>query len=174
MQPMGQPHRPMNAPNAADAPSSEPVIGIIRGLAQQKGFSAKSYNLVVTQHRLIFARLTTKMLNAAVSQAKQGAKAEGRGFFGQLGATIKANAKLCERYYHIPIDMIIQENPDNFVVYPQQIRRVRILVANSMDETNKYDRLVLHATSKMTFLLKETYAREAKQILRQVLGKLVK
>jgi hypothetical protein len=174
MQPVGQPYGPVSAPNAAYASSSEPVIGIIGGLGQQKGLSARAYNLIVTQQRLVFARLTDQMLKAATEQSKQEAKAEGRGFFGQWGAMFKANAKVCERYYQMPIDMILQETPDNFVVYPQQVRRVRILIANSMDQTNTIDRLVIHATSKMTFLLKGTNARETKQILRQVLGNIVK
>jgi hypothetical protein len=153
----------------------EPVIGIIRGLAQQKGFSARQYNLVVTQQGLVFARLTDQMLKAAVSQAKQEAKGQGRGVFGQLGAMARANAKLCERYYNMPVDMIIQETPDNFVIYPQQIKRVRVQIANAFDESNNtIDRLVIQAGSRLVFQLKGTNARETKQILRQALGNIVK
>jgi hypothetical protein len=154
---------------------NEPVIGIIAGLAQQKGLSARQYNLVVTQQRLIFARLTEQMLKDAMGEARQEAKAEGRGFFGQWGAQFKANAKVCERYYHMPIDMILRENPDNFVIYPQQVKRVRIQMADAFNETgNNVDRLIIQAGSKMTFLLKSTNARDAKNILRQVLGGVVK
>jgi hypothetical protein len=173
-QPVGQPYGPVSVPNTAYATNYEPVIGIIGGLAQQKGFSARQYNLVVTQQRLVFTRLTDQMLRAAMDQSKQEAKAEGRGFFGQWGAMFKANAKVCERYYQMPIDMIIQENPDNFVVYPQQVRRVRIVHANAMDESDNTDQLVIQANSKMTFLLKGTNARDTRQILRQVLGSIVK
>lgn len=173
-QPVGQPYGPVAAPVAAYGSASEPVIGIISGLGQQKGLSGRAYNLVVTQQRLVFARLTDQMLKAATEQSKQDAKAEGKGFFGQWGAMFKANAIICERYYHMPMDMILQETPDNFVVYPQQVRRVRILTANSTDQSNMIDRLQIHATSKMTFQLKGTNARETKQILRQVLGNIVK
>ena len=174
-QPAVQPYSPVSVPNAVSAPRAEPVIGIIAGLAQQKGLSARQYNLIVTQQRLIFARLTDQMLKGAMDQAKQEAKAEGRGFFGQWGSLFKANAKLCERYYQMPIDLIVRENPENFVLYPQQIRKVRIQIANAFDETNNnIDRLVIQAGSRMTFLLKGTNARETKQILRNVLGNIVK
>lgn len=165
----------MAPPNALYPSTSEPVLGIIRGLGQQKGLKAISYNLIVTQQRLVFAELTPQMLKSAVGQAKQEAKGEGRGLFGQWGAMATANAKLCERYLTTPIDMIIRENPRNFVIYPQQIKNVRILIANRYDESgNNIDRLVIRATSKMTFLLKGTNARETKQLLRQALGPIVK
>jgi hypothetical protein len=168
------PAAPIGAPAGAYAPQSEPVVGIIHGLAQVKGLSARQYNLVVTPNRLVFARLTNQMLKDAMAQSKQQAKAEGRGLLGQWGSMFSANAKLCERYYSMPIDMILRETPDNFVIYPQQVKRVRIQVANANDESNNYDRLVIQAGSRMVFQLKGTNARETKQILRQVLGNLVK
>jgi hypothetical protein len=141
---------------------------------RQKGLSIKQFNLIVTQYRLIFARISEQMLKGAMDQARLEAKAEGRGMFGQWGAMFQANAKLCERYYQIPVDMIVREHPDNFIIYPQQIRRVRILHSSSMDDTDNFDRLVIHADTKMTFLLKGTNARDTRQILKQAFGALVK
>lgn len=85
----------------------------------------------------------------------------------------QANAKLCERYYQMPVDMIVCEHPDNFILYPQQIRRIRILHSNSMDDTDNFDRLVIQADAKMTFLLTGTNERDSRQILKQALGTLV-
>ena len=42
-----------------------------------------SYAAVLTTRRMIFAQITKDMVNRAVEEAKQRAKAEGKGFLGQ-------------------------------------------------------------------------------------------
>ena len=170
------PPAPRTSPSALPpsyAPTAEPVLGVVPGVELRKGLSAQSFNLVLTPYRLVFARLTSQMLRDAAAQAKQGAKAQGKGFFGQWGAVAGANGWICERYRHTPVEAILREHGDSFALPIQQVRRVEVIEGEVDEDQNTPDQMVIHGPRKMRFNLKGSRAAEARRTLGQVLGELV-
>jgi hypothetical protein len=80
--------------------------------------SSETFNIVVTNHRMICALLTSQMIkDAAASHRGEGVG----GFFKAMGA----GYTLWQRYLQVPPDVALQENPGNFAIYMNQIRRVK-------------------------------------------------
>ena len=76
------------APPAAPTPASsgEQILSVIGGLTLVAGFMGlkqKAYTLIITDRRLVFVEITKEKATAAVNAARDRAKAEGKGFFGQ-------------------------------------------------------------------------------------------
>jgi len=164
---------PPPAPPLPQAPPSE-VVGIIPAVEHKKGlFGRQTFNLVVTLHHLVFARLTSEMLRAASKQAKEKAKVQGKGFFGQWVATVRGNSALTQRYYQMPVEAILREHPDNFAIPLQEIRQIKTK-HYSDPEYPQPDQLIIQARDKIKLNLKSCSAGEAKKTLRQVLGSRVK
>jgi pSer/pThr/pTyr-binding forkhead associated (FHA) protein len=160
-------------PAPAQAPAAEAVVGVIPNIERRKGmFGADAYNLVLTLQHLVFARLTSEMLKAATEQARQDAKAQGKGFFGQWGAQMGASGDIVQRYYQMPVEAILREHPDNFVIPVSQVRKVRFSQGDI--EVSKSDQMTIEAAEKMRFNLKGSSIGETKKMLRQVLGTRVK
>ena len=159
------------------APASS-ILSIIPSVELKKGlFGSDAFNLIVTADQLIFARVTTKLIQTVAKEAKQVAKSQGKGFFGQWGATMQANNALCERYYQMSPDVILQQYPKSFVIRMTQIQKIRIQIRgfNYNEEGNNPDRMVIHATSgKMTFILKGMDGGETKKRLKPLFGKRIK
>jgi hypothetical protein len=148
-------------------------VGVIPAVDRRKGlFRSEPYTLVLTLQHLVFARLTSEMQRAAADEAKREAKAQGKGFFGQWGATMGSGKALAERYYQMPVEAILREHSDNFVVPVDQVRKVTFTAGDM--EYSKEDRMTIHAGEKIKLDLKGTSIGEAKKVLRQVLGKRVK
>jgi len=174
----GAPVAPAPAPQPQPAPQTPPgerAVGIIPAVERKKGlFGSQSFNLVLTLQHLVFARLTSEMLRAASKRAKEEAKAQGKGFLGQWGASMKGNSALVERYYQMPVESILREHPDNFAIPIQEVRQVKTKSGSSDPEYSQPDQLIIQARDKIKLNLKGCSAGEAKKTLRQVLGSRVK
>jgi len=163
--------RPQPAPQA---PTGERAVGVIPAVERKKGlFGNQSFNLVLTLQHLVFARLTSDMLRQASKRAKEEAKAQGKGFFGQWGASLKGNSAIVERYYQMPIEAILREHPDNFAIPIHEIKQIKTK-HYSDPEYPQPDQLIIQARDKIKLNLKGCSAGEAKKTLRQVLGSRVK
>jgi len=142
---------------------------------RRKGlFGSEAFNLVLTPQRLVFARLTSDMVRDAGEQAKQSAEADGKGFFGQWRARMGANSFIVERYHSMPIGEILREHPDNFSIPNQQVRKVEVKRGHFDEDMQDPDQLIIHAGDKLKFNLKGMNASNAKKLLKQVLGGVVK
>jgi hypothetical protein len=163
------------APIPAAQNPSEPIIATLSGLNRRKGlFGAESFNLLVTPQRMVFAYVTSEMLKWAAEQAKQNAKQQGKGFFGQWGAVIGANNFLLDRCRAMPIENILAENQENFVIYNQQVQSIKAR-ANFDPDTNQPDTMEIRFSGgKMKFDLSGCNAGEVKKVLKPVFGSLVK
>jgi hypothetical protein len=183
-QPAPQPPPPYLPPPPAYTPAapmpavqepSEPIIVTLSGLNRRKGlFGAQSFNLFVTPERMIFAQVTSEMLKWAAEQAKQNAKQQGKGFFGQWGAVIGSNNFLLDHYRNMPVENILAENPENFVIVNQQVRSIKAR-SNFDPDTNQPDTLeIQYSGGKMKFDLNGCNAGQVKKALKPVFGGLVK
>jgi hypothetical protein len=97
----------------------EALIGVIPNATRKKNlFSNESFNIIVTNQRMIFAQMTSEMIKAEAATYKgQGIK----GVFKAMGA----GGNLWQRYQQMPPDQALAETPGNFGLYINQIRKVK-------------------------------------------------
>ncbi|MDP2215793.1 MAG: hypothetical protein Q8J68_00655 [Methanolobus sp.] len=111
------------------------IIGVMPYLRKSKmlGLLSHSFTLVATRDESIFAKVTNDMLKQAVMDARDKAKAEGKGFFGQWGSQMGASFNYAEKYLDMSPDLIRSENTENFSIPNAGIVSVKAR------EKNKYD-----------------------------------
>jgi len=161
------------------APPAEPMVGIIAGLQQRKGFlgmSATTFNLIVTPGRLVFASVSQQMMNDAVAAARQEAKGQGKGFLGRFAAQFAWMDQICRQYSTMPIDAILAQFPGSFCILNAQVRKVRLRDSRVDDDgtQSSQELFIESAAGKFRFSSSMMRVREARQILRQTLGRIVK
>ena len=61
-----------------------------------------TFSLIATERRAIFCHITNDMVNQAIKEAQQKAKAEGKGFWDQWGAQLDVSFFYTEKYKHMP------------------------------------------------------------------------
>ena len=137
-------------PAAAPAPSGERILAVIGGLTLVGGFMGlkqKSYTLVITERRLVFAELTKEKVTAAVNAARDQAKAEGKGFFGQWGAQIGSTMTYSQAYWQMSPDAALAETPGNWAVDRSQFQGAKFRTGMSDENTNTPDVLTIKAST---------------------------
>jgi hypothetical protein len=85
-----------------------------------------TYAAVITTRRMIFAQVTKDMIKRATEEAKQKAKAEGKGFLGQWSAQLGASFSYAQRYLNMEPSDILSETPGNFYIENGAIREIKI------------------------------------------------
>ena len=174
------PVQPARAPSPAPA---EPIVNIIAGLNHHRGFmglGVDTYTLVLTPGRMIFARLDTNTMNALVEEARQQAKAQGKGAMGQWVAQMGWINVHIQRLQALAPDAILAQFPGSFFVPNNAVSKARVKrVSTGSYDDNTPDRTELHLDTtggKYKFVLGGTgmSAKELKQRLQQTLGALVK
>lgn len=110
---------------------AETVLGVIPDARIKTGLlKSETWALVVTDQRLLGARITDDLMKYVVEQARAQAKASGSGFFGQWGAQIKAGFALSQRYYAMPPAAILAETPGNWALWPGQVSSIKVQLAS--------------------------------------------
>jgi hypothetical protein len=106
---------------------AETVLGVIPDARIKTGmFKSENWALVVTDQRLLGARISDELLKHVVEQARAQAKASGSGFFGQWGAQLKAGFAMSQRYYAMPPAAILAETPGNWALCPGQVSSIKV------------------------------------------------
>lgn len=97
----------------------EMIIGIIPNATKKKNLiMSETYNIIVTNHRMICALMTSEMIKE--ESARHRGEGVG-GFFKAMGS----GYNLWQRYLQMPPEIALQENPGNFAIYMSQIRGVK-------------------------------------------------
>lgn len=138
------------APTPAPASGAERVLAVVGNLTRHSGFMGMkqtTYSLVITGHRLIFAELTREKITAMVNQARDSAKAEGKGFFGQWGAQIGTSFNYHEVYWQMPPDAALAETPGNFAIARSEFQKAKFKLGVTDDSHNTPDQLIIKAAS---------------------------
>ena len=106
----------------------EEVIGVIANARKVKflGASWDTWNIVVTNRRMIMVQMTTAMLNAAIAEAQAKAKAEGKGFFGIMKDQLSAQFRYAVRYETMNPDAALAETPGNIAVENARITAINM------------------------------------------------
>lgn len=157
-------------PTPITLPAAERVIDVVGMVRRKTGlFSSILYHLVITDKRLIFAHQTTEMQKNDVNQAREVARQQGKGFFGQVGAQM--STRYGDKYMGMTPPLILSENPDNFAINHDQV--VKISVFHGDFEDNTPDSMEIKTvTEKHKFTISNAYNVEKQ--LKQVLGSKVK
>ncbi len=127
--------------------------------------------MVVTSHRLIFAHQTTRMVKENIRRAKEQARQQGKGFFGQWGAMIGSGSG--EHYLGMPPQAILNEHSNNFFLMNKQVQSVRIRDDQQSEQT-VYRIEFKAAGGKTRLIYQHLDKRKTKQLLQRVLGKVVR
>ncbi len=150
--------------------SSEHIHGLIPNAVLKGGFlgiAGKPYILVLTDKRIIFAHVTKEMMKQAVTDARDEAKAGGKGFFGQWGAQLGAYSTIAQRLAETPPDQILTETPENFSLERGDIVSAKLKAGHTDDQGGSSpDRLIIKATDKRKYnLMLSAGMRQAKEAL---------
>jgi hypothetical protein len=165
---------PLPATQGGNAAKSEPVLGILvlrkpKSLGRYDSFSG-----VLTNQRLIFAQMTGDMLKDAIKQAREQAKAEGKGFFGQWGDQLKASAAYLSRYLDMSPSEVLSETPGNFAVSNSAVSEVKLKLKDTGNQANlrEFEIEVKSSSGKYEFRMDEN--SDYVKVLKQVYGDRVK
>ncbi|MDO9549462.1 MAG: zinc ribbon domain-containing protein [Methanoregula sp.] len=123
---------------APGTPGTEEMIGVIGNTRKMKLFGASwdSYNIIVTSRRMILAQMTTAMVNAAITEAQQQAKAEGKGFFAIAKDQMTASFQFSQRYETMPPEQALAETPGNFALENSRITAIHLKLKGGDSEDN--------------------------------------
>jgi hypothetical protein len=151
------------------------LVGVIPHVVMATGrVESKQYTLVVTNTRLIFARLGALQMQEAMAQSKARAK----GFMEKLTAgrvlTPKDIVEYCRRYFSMAPDRVLEESPDNFAIPIEGISRIYVeqqIQPKDEDSHIRMDRFIMTIVSSVG---ENTYVIDADPqdlgILKHVLG----
>jgi hypothetical protein len=107
-------------------PTSETVVGAIL-LRKTKSLGRyDTWTAVITNYRLIFAQLTEQMAKDATLQARDQAKAEGKGALGQWGSQLKSAFTYSQRYLAMSPNAALAETPGNFALDNAGISEIKL------------------------------------------------
>ena len=85
-----------------------------------------TFNLIVTERRSIFAKLTGEIMNETVKRRRAKAEAEGKGFFGKWKAQMQGFNTYTDWYADKTPDYALTETPGNYAVENSAIRNVKV------------------------------------------------
>ncbi len=105
----------------------EKVLGVIPNASLKTGFlRSKRYTLVVTNKRLVAARITKDLLKKETQRRREKAAKEGHGRFKQFLAGASTGFTFANRYLEMDPNEIEKETSKNFSLYPADISSVRL------------------------------------------------
>lgn len=167
-----------DAPPPAPAAPAETVLGVLPGAVRHSGFlgiKTEAFVIVFTSLRVLFAAQTTEMMKANVLRARDIAKEQGKGFFGQWGAQFGANSG--HEYRQRSPQDILAEQPANFFLPISHLRRIHLWEAQSSDEDSVRISYYIEfetGAEKHKFSINDLDIRAWKQQLQQTYGSIVR
>jgi hypothetical protein len=151
--------QPASTPAATPQPTSAPpvassgewVMAAVAGLTLKKGFmglSRTTYALVATNLRLVFVELTSEMLTQASMDAREQAKADGKGFFRQWGAQLGALNAFGDRFAAMSVGEVFAQFPNAWSLDRSGIKKAKLRRGSPGDDeaASTPDTLVLKCT----------------------------
>jgi hypothetical protein len=157
--------------------TGESVVGVML-LRKPKSLGRyDSFTGVVTNQRFIFAQMTGEMVKAAVQQARDQAKAEGRGFWGQWEEQLKASFSYTQRYLNMDPSAILSETPGNFEIENGAINEVKLHLKNinrGQNQANVHEFELEIKSSRGNPQFRMDERNEYVDLLKQVYGEKVK
>jgi len=123
----------------AQAPQQSQVMAAI-AFRKPKSFGRyDSFTGVITPSQLIFAQMTADMVKDAAMQAREQAKAAGKGFWGQWSDQIKASFGYTKKYLTMDPAAIIAETPGNFAIDNDSITEIKLKKSYLNKDNTRYE-----------------------------------
>lgn len=148
----------------------EKVMGVLPNLSDGF-FGQRSYSLVITNYRFIFAEVNNQLIKE--EQKKAVAGTEDKGLISKWKATVSSGFRFHERYYNMNPQAILQESPNNYEIRPEQIKTVKIMEGSyNIDSNYKYpNTMVIKWTGKKKkFKFEGVDSKKAKEMMAPLLG----
>ena len=152
----------------------EVTVGVIVFRKMKSLGRYEAYAGVVTNQRLILAQLTSEMITAAATQARDQAKAEGKGFFGQWADQLRNTFGFTNRYLTMPHQAILSETPGNFAIPNNTINEVKIHLKGQHDDNARRELEAEIKSSGGSFKFRMDENSQFTDILKRVYGERVK
>ncbi len=135
-----------------------------------------SWTGVLTTHRMLFAQMTSQMVTDAAMQARNQAKAEGKGFFGQWGDQLRATFGYTQKYLTMEPNAIVAETPGNFAVNNNTVSEVKLRLKsiNRGQDVQQHEFEIGVHSAQGTFEFRMEQRDEFVNLLKQVYGDRVK
>jgi hypothetical protein len=127
------------------------------------------YTLLVTDQRLIFARLTEQVRQDAYRMSQ--ANDQGKGFWGKWKSQVSGHNWLIDRYQAVTPQQALSESPENFVVYHSAVRLLKIKYYSGDEDGNSEYYFYLQTDAQ---LIKFHTVRNYEKEFEMTYGKLVK
>ncbi len=173
---------PQLQPVAASSPTpqqqqvgGETTVGVIPFRRMKSLGRYDSFAGVVTTERLIFAQLTADMINAAATQARNQAKADGKGFFGQWADQLKGTFGFTNKYLNMTPQAILSETAGNWELQNSTITEIKIHQKGQHDEyNNRHEFEAEIKSSQGTFKFRMDENTQYIETFKRVFGERVK
>lgn len=135
---------------AADS-TAERVLTTIGNLTRVSGFMGmkqKACSLVITNRRIICAELTKEKMREIALEARDTAKAEGKGLMGRLGAQMRASSAGHVRYRQMAPEAVLAETPGNFAIERADIGKIKFKSGAVDDQRTIPDSVTIKTSSE--------------------------
>ncbi len=168
----------------APAAHTERIVSTIPGFQRRKGFlglGMESFTVVLTPSRIVFIYLDNKTMNAFITEARETAKSQGKGWIGQAAAQMGWVNLMVERLQTLGSEAALAQYPGSFFIPNSAISQVRVKQRHNHDyeqPDNEPLQITFDTTTgKQKFTLPTSmgiHERELKQRLQQTLGAIVR
>jgi hypothetical protein len=131
--------------------TTEHILACIPNTTLKAGFmgvKSRQHSLVITNNRILFARITVARMKELAAQGKEEAKNEGKGRAGQLFANPHVYDKLVQLYQQLGADGVLADNPANFAVDRSAVSKVKLKTSSGPEGGVGSDELILKTTGK--------------------------
>ncbi len=169
--------RPVAQTPQPQAAPAETIVGMVPNLQQHKGLlgvKVDSYNLIVAPTRLIFVFVSTDTMKAEVAEVNREARGQGKKWVGIMAAQMGWLNRLLTKYTQMSIDEILSRYPGSFAINNAEIKKMRLSDSTDEDSNVLGKMLIETYAQKLRFNLISVQPKEAKRLLQQTLGPLVK
>jgi hypothetical protein len=145
------------------SPQGETIKNIIPNLMLAKSWGrSDTFNLIVTERRSIFAKITNQIMNETIKIRREKAAAEGKGFFGKWAAQMSGFNTYTDRYYTMRPEEALRENEGNFQIENSTIKNVKS-GSDGDEDKPMYDIEITTTTQKLRFKTQYDPERELKK-----------
>jgi len=149
----------------------EKAIGVIL-LRKPKSLGRyDTFTAVITGQRIIIAQMTNEMLKNSIQAARDQAKAEGKGFWGQWEEQLRASFSYSQRYLNMDPAAALSETPGNFAVNNDAIREIKLKLkninkGNAQVELHEFEIEIASASGRYEFRMdeREDYVNSLKMV----------
>jgi hypothetical protein len=131
--------------------TTERILSIIPNVTVKAGFlglNTRQHSVVITNNRILFARITVARMKELSAQGKEEAKNQGKGRMAQLLANPHVYEKLVERYQELGPEGVLVDHPANFAVDRATVSTVKLKTTAGPEGGVGSDVLILKTTGK--------------------------